>query len=217
MLTCSNWSAGWNRVPVIHDWDVQVRPSEIVTILGTNGVGKSTFMKSLVGAVPIASGTLEVDGPISYVPEGRGILSRLTVRENLILGYRGRRADRRGRIDEVLALFPALSALLARKAGFLSGGEQQMLAIGRGLMSQPSYLLLDEPTLGLAPIMLEHIVASLHSMRSSLSVLIAEQNLPFSLAVSDRLYVVGDGGLQETNTGDPSFREVVTTAYLGGE
>ena len=219
---------------MIHDVDLIVRPGEIVTLVGNNGAGKSTLAKTISGLIPARTGTISFEGRridasttaarlrlgIVHVPEGRQIFSGFTIAENLdIGGYLLRRSR-----DEVAAVqeeiwrrFPALRGRKATSAGNLSGGQQQMLAIGRGLMAAPKLLMLDEPSLGLAPRVISEIFELIESLRQQgLAILLSEQNARLSLAIADRGYVIEKGRVVMAGTGQELLRsKEVADRYLG--
>ncbi|HEY0887663.1 MAG TPA: ABC transporter ATP-binding protein [Ramlibacter sp.] len=224
--------AGYGAVEVLRGIDLQVGDGEAVALLGSNGAGKSTLNNVVCGLVRPWSGRIAFDGAdltrthyrdvvragLIQVPEGRRIFPNLTVRENLELGAYARGRERRARnLEQALGLFPRLRERIAQLAGTLSGGEQQMLAIGRGLMAEPRLLILDEPSLGLSPILVEELFALIRSLRDGgLAVLLVEQNVGQSLAVADRAYVLENGavrfsGLPSELLGSDELRR----AYLG--
>jgi branched-chain amino acid transport system ATP-binding protein len=205
--------ASYGRVKVLNDINMSVESGEIVCLVGANGAGKSTLLKVISGIVPAATGKFLFEGKditnkrpdfivkagLSHVPEGRQIFADLTVRQNLLLGSYVHKLPKQEMIrlfDSVFELFPILKSRLTQKAGTMSGGEQQMLAIGRGLMSQPKLLLLDEPSLGLAPLMVETILRVIQNLRSTgISILLVEQNVNAALQISDRAYVMETGSI----------------------
>jgi branched-chain amino acid transport system ATP-binding protein len=232
LLSVTGLQAGYGPFQVLHGVDLTVAQGEIVAVLGSNGVGKTTLNRTLSGLLRPTGGTIRFDGAditrtdhativragLIHVPEGRRVFPNLSVRDNLLLGsYARGRADRTASLDHVLSTFPRLRERLAQAAGSMSGGEQQMLAIGRGLMGQPRLLILDEPSLGLSPRLTEdlfNLIASLHA--SGLSILLVEQNVVQSLAVAQRAYVIEHGrvalsGGAATLLDDPRLR----SAYLG--
>ncbi len=196
-------TSGYGGTPVIHEVSLRVAPGEAVALLGRNGAGKTTTLMSIAGSLPAAGGTVEIDGRsvtgwaahrvarrgLSLVPQGRRIFATLSVRENLTVGGRG------GDLAAVHAYFPILAERASVAGTSLSGGEQQMLAIGRALMTSPSLLLMDEPSEGLAPQIVRTIAELVRRLRerTDLSILIAEQNLSLALAVADRVYVLERG------------------------
>jgi branched-chain amino acid transport system ATP-binding protein len=200
---------GYGRIEVLRGVDLQVRAGEIVALLGSNGAGKTTLNSIVCGLVPASSGHVHFDGAdltnrhyrdvvkagLIQVPEGRRIFPNLTVRENLELGAFTRARERRAsNLERVFATFPKLAERTTQKAGTMSGGEQQMLAIGRGLMAEPRLLILDEPSLGLSPLLVESLfalIARLHA--EGLSVLLVEQNVAQSLAIAQRAVVLENG------------------------
>lgn len=225
-------SAGYGGASVIHDIDLVVQPREIVTLIGANGAGKSTLVKTISGLVAVRSGTITFDGAridtmataarmrlgIAHVPEGRQVFSGLSVAENLDLGayihrHHASDADR----IQVTTRFPALQARLASVAGNLSGGQQQMLAIGRGLMARPKLLILDEPSLGLAPLVVTEIFDLIAKLREQgLAILLSEQNAQLSLSIADRGYVIENGRVALTGTGRELLRsKEIADRYLG--
>ena len=203
-------ASGYARSPVVQKIDITINMGEIVILLGANGAGKSTLVKTISGLLPPMHGEITFDGQrinhcspaqrlrlgIAHVPEARQIFAGMTVAENLHLGDyigRGKRATRR-RISEVCDLFPVLGERMHQIAGNFSGGQQQMLAIARGLMSSPRLLLLDEPSLGLAPRLVAEIFRLIENLREQgLSILLAEQNARSALAIADRGYVIENG------------------------
>jgi branched-chain amino acid transport system ATP-binding protein len=210
-LTVSGLWVAYGAVTVLHDISLEVRPGEIVTVIGSNGAGKTTLLKTVAGMLRPAAGRIALGdrsiggrsswevarGGVALVPEGRGIFGDQTVRDNLLLGSLAR-ADRRAAIapqmDRALAHFPALRERLDRPAGGLSGGQQQMLAVARGLMAQPRFLLLDEPSLGLAPLLVREIFAVIARLRAEgVTVLLVEQMAAQALALADRAYVLERG------------------------
>jgi branched-chain amino acid transport system ATP-binding protein len=213
MLKAEGISASYGRVKVLKDINMSVENGEIVCLVGANGAGKSTLLKVISGIVPAASGKFLFEGQditnkkpdfivkagLSHVPEGRQIFADLTVRQNLLLGsyvHKLPKQEMTRLFDSVFDLFPILKSRLMQKAGTMSGGEQQMLAIGRGLMSQPKLLLLDEPSLGLAPLMVETILKVIQNLRSTgISILLVEQNVNAALQISDRAYVMETGSI----------------------
>jgi branched-chain amino acid transport system ATP-binding protein len=213
MLKAEGISASYGRVKVLKDINMSVENGEIVCLVGANGAGKSTLLKVISGIVPAASGKFLFEGQditnkkpdfivkagLSHVPEGRQIFADLTVRQNLLLGsyvHKLPKQEMTRLFDSVFDLFPILKTRLTQKAGTMSGGEQQMLAIGRGLMSQPKLLLLDEPSLGLAPLMVETILKIIQNLRSTgISILLVEQNVNAALQISDRAYVMETGSI----------------------
>ena len=213
MLKAEGISASYGRVKVLKDINMSVENGEIVCLVGANGAGKSTLLKVISGTVPAASGKFLFEGQditnkkpdfivkagLSHVPEGRQIFADLTVRQNLMLGsyvHKVTKEEMERLFNSVFDLFPILKTRLTQKAGTMSGGEQQMLAIGRGLMSQPKLLLLDEPSLGLAPLMVETILKVIQNLRSTgISILLVEQNVNAALQISDRAYVMETGSI----------------------
>jgi len=227
-------SAGYGGVDVIHGIDLAVRAGEIVTLVGANGAGKSTLVKTISGLVPARAGTIAFAGRrierlataarmqlgIVHVPEGRQIFAGLTVAENLGLGgyvHRDRAEDAAARFAGVMARFPALRDRLGALAGNLSGGQQQMLAIGRGLMADPKLLILDEPSLGLAPRLVGEMFDLVRGLRDQgLAIVLAEQNAQMSLAIADRGYVIENGRVALTGGGAELLRsKEVAERYLG--
>jgi branched-chain amino acid transport system ATP-binding protein len=233
MLEVRGIDAGYGEVKVLFSLSLEVREKEIVTLLGSNGAGKTTTLRCIMGVVPPRNGDVLFKGQsllraapadragmgIALVPEGRELWPQLTVRENLELGaYHGRaRARVKQNLDRVQVLFPRLLERKSQMAGSLSGGEQQMCAIGRALMSEPSMLLLDEPSLGLAPIVVDQmfdVIRQLHA--SGMTILLVEQNLAAALEIATRGYVIETGqvklqGSAEQLRNDPKIR----SAYLG--
>jgi urea transport system ATP-binding protein len=203
-------AVGYGQGLVVHDVDLAVAPGEVVCLMGRNGVGKTTLIKALLGLLPVSAGTVGLDGrPVTaaephvrarlgmgYVPQGRGIFPYLSVYENLVMGFEavGGKVDPRA-LEEAYVLFPVLRRMLRRVAGTLSGGQQQQLAIARALVRRPGLLVLDEPTEGIQPSIVDEIEALLQGIRSTraTSVLLVEQFLDFALAVADRYYVMEKG------------------------
>ncbi len=236
MLEVSHLSVSYGQHRALSDVALHVGRGEILVVLGANGAGKSTLLKALAGLVRPAAGvrirlgsqdltTMEphhiVEAGLALVPEGRGIFGDLTVRENLALGAHPRRAraGEAARLDQVLSLFPRLTERMRQVARTMSGGEQQMVAIGRALMSAPEILLLDEPSLGLSPLMCGELFRALGRIRSTgVGVLLVEQNAKRSLEIADRGillengHVVGEGAAAAL-AADPAVRR----AYLGVE
>jgi len=215
MLRLADLTASYGAAPVLRGVELQVSKGEAVALLGPNGAGKSTVMAAITGTLQSRAGTIELEGRnivksrshevvsqgISLVPEGRLVFAPFTVEENLRLGAVRFKGDLRERFDYVYGLFPKLAERKAQAAGTLSGGEQQMLAIGRALMSKPRLLLLDEPFLGLAPLVVQEIKISLEKLRQSgLTMLMVEQKLDIALAFASRAYVLIKGrvALEET-------------------
>ena len=210
MLVVENIHSYYGDAHVLHGIDLRVEEGKIVTLLGRNGAGKSTTFKSIMGIVPVRAGNirffdrelvgLSSDGVarlgIAYVPEDRGIIPNLTVGENLRLGTlaSGGIARRNGGWDEVLDYFPALADILNRKGGLLSGGEQQMLALARALVSNPRLILVDEATEGLSPVIVQTLIAALKRMNErGTSILLVEQRLDVAFELSNHVYVIDQG------------------------
>ena len=233
MLEVSGLVAGYGRITIVRDVGLRVEPGELVALVGVNGAGKTTLMKTIAGLVPSTAGRISFDGAaltghgtersveagVVLVPEGRMVFPRMTVWENLMLGgvHPRPRPHRRATLRRVLDLFPRLAERRDQKAATMSGGEQQMLAIGRGLMAEPKLLMLDEPSLGLSPLMVQETYAALRRLNAEgLTILLAEQNVKLSLAVSTRGYVMENGSIVLTGASrdlahDPATRK----AYLG--
>ncbi|QJQ94156.1 MULTISPECIES: ABC transporter ATP-binding protein [Halomonadaceae] len=234
MLEVRNVSAAYGQHLALQGVDLSVGESEMVVMLGANGAGKSTLLSVIAGLVPPRAGSEVrlagvdllslpahqiVEAGVALVPEGRGIFGAMTVRENLLLGAYPRRArtEEGASLERVMALFPKLKERLGQVAGSMSGGEQQMVAIGRALMSAPRLLLLDEPSLGLSPLMASELFKALERIREiEVSVLFVEQNARKSLAIADRGYLIETGrvvgeGSAETLRSDESVQQ----AYLG--
>ena len=234
MLKAEAISASYGSVMVLKDIDMSVESGEIVCLVGANGAGKSTLLKVISGIVPAGSGKFLFEGQditnkkpdfivkagLSHVPEGRQIFADLTVRQNLILGsyvHNLPKQEMAKLFDSVFELFPVLKSRLMQKAGTMSGGEQQMLAIGRGLMSQPKLLLLDEPSLGLAPLVVETILKVIQNLRSTgISILLVEQNVNAALQISDRAYVIETGAIvTEGKARELMENDEIKKSYLG--
>jgi len=234
MFDVQRLSAAYGLHQALDEVALTVAEGELVVILGANGAGKTTMLKAIAGLVPMPPSSqvhlagqalhalparLRVEAGIALVPEGRGIFGELTVRENLQLGAypRRARADEARNLEHVLSLFPRLAERLGQTARTMSGGEQQMVAIGRALMSTPRLLLLDEPSLGLSPLMCGELFrALLQVKRSGVSVLLVEQNAKRSLAIADRGYLLENGRISGEGTAARLLNDpAVQAAYLG--
>jgi branched-chain amino acid transport system ATP-binding protein len=233
LLTIRNVKVAYGKVVALDGVSVTVGEGELVTLVGTNGAGKSTLMKAIMGAVRCASGEIEFQGKpllgretheiarlgIAYVPEGRGTLRELSVRENLRLGafWRPWDAEAKADLDRVLTRFPILGERINQHAGTLSGGEQQMLVIGRALMSRPKLMLLDEPSLGLAPLIGQRIFDIVGELNAQgVAVLLVEQNAHAALKLAKRGYVLDMGKIVLEGEGLADSK-LVREAYLGSE
>jgi len=231
MLRVERLEARYGRIPALQGIDLHLSPGELVALVGANGAGKTTLLRALSGVhrcsgkvslagedITRASAERRVELGIVQVPEGRQVFSPLSVEDNLRLGaYRRGRTGAARTLERVYALFPALASRRKQAAGMLSGGQQQMLAIGRALMAQPRLLLLDEPSMGLAPRLMQEIFACVRALRDAdTGVLLVEQNARGALAIADRGYVLETGRLVKSGSGaellaDPAVR----AAYLG--
>jgi branched-chain amino acid transport system ATP-binding protein len=221
----------YGNIEALKGVSLTVDEGEIVTLIGSNGAGKSTTLRSISGLTPARQGTIRFDRReitttppqdivrlgISQAPEGRHCFPRMTVRENLDMGAYLRRDDYRGDLERVYELFPRLKERERQKAGTLSGGEQQMLAIGRALMARPKLLLLDEPSMGIAPILVERIYDTIREInQQGTTILLVEQNANHALDVSARGYVLATGEVALADDSDALRRnEDVRKAYLG--
>ncbi|AHK19467.1 leucine/isoleucine/valine transporter ATP-binding subunit [Yersinia similis] len=233
MLSFNQVSAHYGKIQALHQVSLHIQQGEIVTLIGANGAGKTTLLGALCGEPRATEGNIvfgEQDithwqtarimrEAIAIVPEGRRVFSRMTVEENLAMG--GFFADRQQyqqRIERVYDLFPRLFERRIQRAGTMSGGEQQMLAIGRALMSQPKLLLLDEPSLGLAPIIILQIFDTIQQLREEgMTIFLVEQNANQALKLADRGYVLENGRIVLEDTGAALLaNEAVRSAYLGG-
>jgi len=232
LLEVRDLRAGYGDTEVLHGIDLVVGTGEIVAVLGSNGVGKSTLNLSISGVVRPRAGAIRFDGAaierekpaaivargLIHVPEGRRIFPNLSVAENLDLGsYRRAAERRRANRERVFAIFPRLFERRSQRAGTLSGGEQQMLAVGRGLMAEPKLLILDEPSLGLSPLLVEELfVLIAHIHADGVAVMLVEQNVVQSLEIASRAYILADGqcivaGAAADIAADPQLKR----AYLG--
>lgn len=232
MISIRSVSAGYGLVNVLRDVSIEVKAGEIVAVLGSNGVGKTTLNNTLSGLVTPTSGEIYfedklisglasaeiVDMGLIHVPEGRKLFPNLSVKDNLELGsYRRGKSNRAVNIERVIEIFPKLKERFEQIAGTLSGGEQQMVAIGRGLMSDPRVLLLDEPSLGLSPLLVEQMFTLIKKINEmGLAVILVEQNVIQSLAIADRAYVIEQGTVAISGKAD-DLREndALKKSYLG--
>jgi branched-chain amino acid transport system ATP-binding protein len=231
MLSVENLNAYYGRAHILADVSFAVPKGEVVVLLGRNGAGKSTTMKAVMGLVPPAGGRVVFEGidiagqqpfeiarlGLGYVPEERRIFAELTVTENLEVGSRPARTDvPQWTLEKLFALFPNLARMQDRPGGQMSGGEQQMLTIARTLMGNPSLVLLDEPSEGLAPVIVEQMARTILDLkREGLTVLLSEQNLHFARAVADRALIIEKGRIRFAGTmAELMANEAVRTQYL---
>ena len=234
MLKIDMLNAGYGQIQVLWDVNLEVRDKEIVALIGSNGAGKSTLLSVISGIVPVRSGKISFDGQdithagsdvivnlgIIHVPQGRRLFPGLSVRENLMQGAFSRRnpAEVSKSYDMVMQLFPALQKKLKEPAGGLSGGQQQMVAIGRGLMSKPRLLMIDELSLGLAPLVVDSIIAAAEQINreQGTSLLIVEQDVEVSLSHAHRGYVLDTGRITRSDEAQKLLHDdYVRSAYLG--
>ena len=209
LLDVAGISAGYRRVAILHRISLALAAGERLAVVGANGAGKTTLLRAIMGQIPLSAGRIRFAGEgldgasiaeraragLGYCPEGRQLFPLMSVAENLELGAaRVAAAERRLRREEVLAIFPRLRNLLSREAGLLSGGEQQMVAIGRALMGRPRLLLLDEPSTGLAPRIVHELYAALAGL-AAVAILVVEQNARAALRFADRAIVLADGAI----------------------
>jgi branched-chain amino acid transport system ATP-binding protein len=233
LLKVSGLKVAYGGIQAVKGVDFEVREGELVTLIGSNGAGKTTTMKAITGLLPIAGGDIEYLGRsvrgrgawdmvkqgLAMVPEGRGVFTRMTITENLQMGahIRNDKAEIANDMDKVFGIFPRLKERRDQLAGTMSGGEQQMLAMGRALMSRPKVLLMDEPSMGLSPIMVDKIFEVVREVYAQgVTILLVEQNASRALQIADRAYVMESGGITMSGDArqmlsDPKVR----AAYLG--
>ncbi len=232
MLSIEDVKSAYGRIEVLHGVTLKVEAGEIVTLIGANGAGKTTLLHAISGVQSITAGTIRFEGKpieqqpahlrvafgISQVPEGRQLFEPLSVKDNLQLGaWTADDNDVEPGLARVRAMFPMLEAMWEKPAGTLSGGQQQMLAIGRALMAKPRLLLLDEPSMGLAPNLVDHVLAVIRALKDDkLTILLVEQNARAALAIADRAYVLETGRITLSGTASEIQADRrVREAYLG--
>ena len=233
MLRLDNIHAGYGPTTILHDISLTVEAGEVVTIVGANGAGKTTTLRTIAGLIRPTGGTISFEGEdvtrlsshemvdrgITLIPEGRQLFPDMTVRENLLMGaYRkAARQHKDTTLEEVLSLFPRVRERLSQIAGSLSGGEQQMVAIARGMMARPKLLMFDEPSLGLAPIIVAQVFEVIETIvKTGATVLIVEQNVFHTLKAADRGYVLENGEIVLSDTAEALLHnDHVRQAYLG--
>jgi len=235
LLEIRDMTVGYGRIEALHSISLSVEEGELVTLIGANGAGKTTTMRAISGIRPLTSGSIWFDGKditkmkahlrvlagIVQAPEGRGVFPGMTVQENLDMGHYGRtfptKAEYKATLDHVFELFPRLSERRTQMGGTMSGGEQQMIAIGRALMARPRVLLLDEPSMGLALMIIQQIFRIISDInKTGVTILLVEQNAQQALSRSDRAYILETGEVVKEGPGpellaDPAIKE----AYLG--
>lgn len=234
LLEVKNLEVFYGVIQALKGISFEVNEGEIVTLLGANGAGKTTAMHSIMGLIPAKSGTIVYDGQVinkmpahrivhlgmTQVPEGRHVFQELTVYENLLMGAYTEKnsANIKSRIENVYDKFPRLKERRTQVAGTLSGGEQQMLAMGRALMSSPKLLMLDEPSMGLSPLLVDQVFSIIKEIhKDGTTILLVEQNAGKSLAISDRAYVLENGKIAYSGTGhELAESDEIKKAYLGG-
>jgi len=234
MLEIKNLSVFYGVIQAIKDISFEVNEGEIVTLIGANGAGKTTTMQSIMGLIPIKNGTITYEGQdithmpshkivqlgMTQVPEGRHVFQELSVYENLLMGAytKSDKAQIKRDIEEIYTRFPRLGERKNQIAGTLSGGEQQMLAMGRAMMCHPKLLMLDEPSMGLSPLLVDQVFEIIKDYhKQGTTILLVEQNAGKSLAISDRAYVLESGKIALTGTGEELAQsDEVKKAYLGG-
>ena len=234
LLEVKDLQVFYGVIQAIKGISFEVNQGEIVTLIGANGAGKTTTMQSIMGLIKPRSGSVIYDGKeitgvsthkivgmgMTQVPEGRRVFSELTVYENLLMGaYTEKdRSKIKEDIEEIYTIFPRLGERKSQVAGTLSGGEQQMLAMGRAIMSHPKLLMLDEPSMGLSPVLVDQVFEIIkHFHKTGTTILLVEQNANKSLAISDRAYVLENGRITVTGTGSELMAsEEIRKAYLGG-
>ena len=232
LIKVENLAAGYGLVEVLRNISLEIKQGEVVAVLGSNGVGKTTLNNCLSGLIKPNNGKIFfedevisnkspeeiVDMGLIHVPEGRKLFPNLTVKDNLELGsYRRGKSNRSSNLENVLDIFPKLSERISQTAGTLSGGEQQMVAIGRGLMGDPRLLLLDEPSLGLSPLLVEQMFELIKKISDNgLTVLLVEQNVTQSLSIADRAYVIEEGAIAISGLSKDLLKNAeLKRSYLG--
>lgn len=233
MLAIKDLNSAYGVIPVLHGVNLEIREGELVALLGANGAGKTTLLNNISGVLPAKSGTISFLGEsiqaqssdsivqrgISQIPEGRKIFPYLTVKENLLMGASTKKAwgKRQDMLTKVYTLFPILNERSNQRASLMSGGEQQMLVIARGLMARPKLLMIDEPSLGLSPLIMSQIYDVIRTFPADgITVLLAEQNALYALEIATRGYVLQDGHIVLSGTSDFLLNsELVKKAYIG--
>jgi branched-chain amino acid transport system ATP-binding protein len=230
LLELENVETRYGQSRVLHGVSMSVDDDEVVVLLGRNGAGKSTTLKSIMGLQPITSGDIRYDGEsiageavydvasrgIKYVPEDRRVFDKLTVREHLVMAVESDHRTAEEEIDRIFGIFPQLEALSNRQAEYLSGGEQQMLVIGRALVGPTELLLLDEPSEGLAPQIVERIFETITRLKENVTILLVEQNFSFASALGDRYYILDQGEIvSEGPMASLEADEELRAEYLG--
>ena len=232
LLQVQRLNAGYGKIQILHDVDMTMRPGEIVALLGPNGAGKSTLMRAISGLLPWMSGDVRFDGKslhrasprdaaklgLVHVIEGHHVFTQLSVQDNLALaGYDIARAERQQRIQDALAFFPEIAQKRHDRAGALSGGQQQMLVVAQGLVKRPRLLILDEPSAGLSPVLVDRVFEVATRLRDEgTSVLLVEQLVEKSLALADRVYAMAHGEIVlQANTNESDLQGRLEEAYFG--
>jgi branched-chain amino acid transport system ATP-binding protein len=230
-ITVEGVNAGYGGIEVLREVSLEVAGSEILGVLGRNGMGKSTLIRAIAGLIPVTRGAIRIDGRdvttwpvhararagLTTIVQGRGMFPRMTVRESLEMGrIASGRGRQRNRLDEVLSYFPRLAERLDQASGSMSGGEQQMLAIGRGLMTDPKVMLLDEPSDGIMPLLVQQIAEKLAEInrREGMTIVIVEQNVPMVMNMAQRCIVLEKGRVVASGLAEEMSRDGVIQKYL---